>query len=226
MKKSWLMSLMVVGIVLFDGYLIWKYVGSNPTAGEFAQADYEYDEEEEQDFDLDEGLVAYSPELADASDTHKLLRMIYDIPGVDDPELVDVAESELPGATPIVGVEVGGESYAFSLQAMDQPAFHVVNLLAGTQPITVTYCPLIDCVRVFSSEDDETIPMRLGGLNEEDEMVLLLNGTRYDQRSTKLPLSDYGFQRSTLGQWKKSHPRTKVFQRKPARPSSRQANVR
>ena len=156
---------------------------------------------------------------------YKPLFDLVDMPGVSDPELVDASEVELPDSTDVIGIEVGGKAIAFDLQSMGKPERHIVNLLVDQQPISVTYCNLVDCVRVFKrrensdskqTEDSDAaergvIPLRVGGLDIDRQMVLLLEGERYGQESPSIPLIDHPHRRTSLGQWKRLHPHTCIY---------------
>jgi hypothetical protein len=172
------------------------------------------DYDDESYVNLDDGIVYLTEELQNGGEHFAPLRFAYDLPGVDNPELLDSREAPIADETKIVGVEINHEAYAFSLATMDAETHHIVNCLDGETPFTVTYCPMADCVRVLTRENSELIPLRLGGLNDQDMMVVLLEGIRYDQNSTGLPLKDHAYSRTTFGEWKKLHPQTKVFNEK------------
>jgi hypothetical protein len=217
MTKNILLFVLVAGILGFDLYIAGEYFLTRETdalteATVEAIDDLAYIDGNQ----LDEGTLGYDPEVAKANANHKPLRLIYDVAGIDRPELLDVGEIEMDDSTPVIGVQVGDESCAFVLSTMDQPNRHIVNTIMNQTAVSLTYCPLVDCVRVVRGADgdqsaDQTIPLRLGGLNEEDQMVLMLRGVRYDQESEYLPLADHPYERVTLGHWKQRHPRTKVF---------------
>ncbi len=142
---------------------------------------------------------------------YKPLEMVADFPGVEQPTLLDVESVELPLSTPIVGVEVDGEFCAFVLESMLDPRHHIVNLMLKRTPLSVTYCNLVDCVRVLTRDSETPIPLRVGGLDVDRQMVLLLDETRYGQSSGELPLQDHEFVRMTLSEWANLHPATKVY---------------
>jgi hypothetical protein len=66
-------------------------------------------------------------------------------------------------------------------------------------------------VRVLSRDGDAPIPLRVGGLDVDDQMVLLLDGQRYGQESAAIPLCDVPFERTTLGKWKAKHPHSQIY---------------
>lgn len=149
-----------------------------------------------------------------AGEFHQALIRIYDLPGVRQPEFVDADRSTLSDQATVIGIVVDGLPYALARDAMLEPAKHIVNLMMGEHPLSVTYCDLADCVRVLHREKgDEPIDLRVGGLDEDYQMVLLFEGERYGQTSQDLPLTDYPFEVLKFGDWKKRYPQSKVYPR-------------
>ena len=142
---------------------------------------------------------------------YKPLRMVVDYPGVEAPKLLAVDSANLPASTQIVGVEVDGEFCAFVLNSMLNPRHHIVNMMLNERPLSVTYCDLVDCVRVLTNDDKKPISLHVGGLDVDNQMVFLLGDKRYGQSSNGLPLLDHPFDRMTLGEWKDLHPTTKLY---------------
>lgn len=151
-------------------------------------------------------------ELAKLGGEHyKPLKSYMDYPGLDEPGCYSVAEANLVDETPIIGVEYEGKAYAFVEERMEDPKAHVVNVnVGGKMSFSVTYCYLAECVRVFASEGPDLIPLGVGGLDEDDQLVLLQNGKRYGQTSEAIPLADYPHQRTSLGAWREVYPKTRV----------------
>jgi hypothetical protein len=141
---------------------------------------------------------------------HDPLFLMVNYPGVEQPDLVEIGDIDLPGDTEIVGVEVDGHPCAFVLDKMKDPARHIVNLVLNRHAVSVTYCDLVDCVRVLSDESKTPLPLHVGGLDVNRQMVFLYKGNRYGQQSAALPLTDYPYSRTTLGDWIRHHPNTRV----------------
>lgn len=142
---------------------------------------------------------------------HKALRMRLDFPGIVQPELEDVADVGLTDPTPVIGIEVDGAAVGFVIEKMKDPKAHIVNMnFDQKKSVSVTFCDLADCVRVVSAASDKPLELHVGGLDIDQQMVYLFKGERYGQMSADLPLEDYPFQRTTLGQWKKQHPKTLI----------------
>ncbi|WP_197455889.1 DUF3179 domain-containing (seleno)protein [Stieleria neptunia] len=137
--------------------------------------------------------------------------MTVDHAGVEQPPLQRSDAVDLIDSTPVVGIEVEDRAIAFVLEKMRDPKAHVVNLHFGQQTsVSVSYCSLVDCVRVLKDDSESPIPLHVGGLDIDNQMVFLLNGKRYGQMSAALPLEDYPYARTTWGAWKQQHPKTRI----------------
>lgn len=142
---------------------------------------------------------------------HKALKTYVDHAGIDQPPLQEIGEVQLTDETPVIGIEVAGQAIAFISEKMMDPRAHIVNLnFNQEQSVSISYCYLADCVRVLHDSSDSPIPLHVGGLDINNQMVFLYDGERYAQNSTALPFDDYPFERLTLGEWKQRHPTTKV----------------
>ena len=143
-----------------------------------------------------------------------------DLPGVDCPPAHSPSEAKLADDEAIIGVSGGGRSRAYQVRALAQgPASHIVNDVLGGVPISVTYCDLRDCVRVFTGKGRGTLALRQGGLHR-GEMVLRSAGHPYRQESLSalepdgtpdFPYKDYAYERTTWGTWRKAHPSTDIY---------------
>ena len=134
-----------------------------------------------------------------------------DYPAVQKPDLVELDTVELDDSTQVIGVEVDGQPVAFVLDAMTRPDRHIVSTMIKGKPLAVTYCDLADCARVLTNDAKELIPLRVGGLDDQNQMILLLNGQLYGQSSGALPLQDQPFARMDLKQWRELHPSSKIY---------------
>ncbi len=137
--------------------------------------------------------------------------IIKDIPGVEQPELIDADQLDLPGSTEVVGFEIDGQPYAFNLTPMRRIAQHIVNLHVNNTAVSVTYCDSVDCVRVLSGQRASAIPLRVGGMDVDHQLVVILGEERYGQESKHLPFADYPFTRTSLAGWQRAHPHTLIF---------------
>ena len=163
-------------------------------------------------------LQAEHDRIIKGGEHYKPLKMLVDFPGVDQPDLVDASESELPESTQIIGIEVDGQFCAIVLQSMLDPERHIVNMIFNQKPVSATYCNLVDCVRVLTDARESPIPLHVGGVDIDSQMVFLLDGQRYGQSSKGLPLADHQFDRMELGQWQRLHPTTRIYMGTSVRP--------
>jgi hypothetical protein len=132
-------------------------------------------------------------------------------PGLKLPTTFAADEVELPQNQQIIGVTVGDESRAYVVNDLSRMTTHVVNDLIGKWPISVTYCNRTDIVRVFADANGETA-MELGvGGWQGDEMLITVEGNYFKQEAEDIPVSDFPFERTTWGEWKRLHPETRVF---------------
>ncbi|MCO8121588.1 DUF3179 domain-containing protein [Stieleria sp. TO1_6] len=155
--------------------------------------------------------IARIKQLKVANANHKALQMVAEFSGVQNPQLIDANKADLDDATAVIGISSGELDCAFVLKDMTSPKTHILNLVMGGQPVSVTYCNLVDCVRVVTEDSDDAIPLNVGGLDVDDQLVFELRGTHYGQSSETLPLDDLPFTRTRWGAWKREHPSTKVW---------------
>jgi hypothetical protein len=121
----------------------------------------------------------------------------------------------------VVGVEVGGKARAYRLDSFQNQRGHLVNDLVGGVPVSVSYCFLTECLRVYS-DPTSTAPLdvQIAGLLD-DEMVVRIGGSLYFQKSgrpvdpgktpTPIPYRLLTPTRTTWAEWTKHHPETDVY---------------
>ena len=148
---------------------------------------------------------------------YKRLKLLTEYPGIYRHDLLTADKVNLAPETAVAGLEVDGQHYAFVLETMVER--HIANLVLDELPISVTYCDLADCVRVFTLPPAAllapavTAPLKfsVGGLDIDNRLVLLLDEQRYSQESKQIPAADYPFDRMRWDQWLKKHPDTLVY---------------
>src|SRR5262245_44762992 len=132
-------------------------------------------------------------------------------------------KSEIPASAfdnyPVIGVSIGNQHRAYTLQALFQPDSHVINDWLGDAPVSVTYCDLGDCVRVFTAPGrDRPLDISTAG-GTGRRMWLRVGEHRYWQDSglpvdsdlhMPFPYADTKYVRTTLGEWLKLHPDSDV----------------
>ncbi len=148
-------------------------------------------------------------ELAAANANHNQIGIFYDAPGVVAAELLDAAEAKLQDEEEVIGIRVRGRACAFSVRRLYND--HIVNLTIDDKPVSLTYCGLSGCARVFTGDGTEPIPLMVGGLDVDRCLVLKLRDSYYGQSSKKLSLQDQPFEQVTWAAWKSLHPSTKVW---------------
>ncbi len=122
-----------------------------------------------------------------------------------------MADSEADKSTEVIGFHVDGQAYAFCIDSMLAIPRHVINIRNGKRSIAVSYCDRSDCARVNSSDRESIHPLGIGGLDVNNELVLLLDGKRYSHRSEALPMADVSFRRMSLGMWTAEFPKTLLY---------------
>jgi len=135
-------------------------------------------------------------------------------------ELIDKARLSLSDSAPVIGVSLNGKHRAYPIQLMMRPDQHVLNDLYGDQPLSVTYCDVDKCVRVFTDPSrKQRLDLNVGGSNASRAGKLLLKvGERlYWQDSgapleatnkSSLPFTKVDHVETTWGKWRESHPDT------------------
>jgi hypothetical protein len=155
--------------------------------------------------------------LFEAGRYHLALFIRKDVPGVDQPKLVSADIATIADSVDVIGVEINGRACALVLKSMSNIDEHVVNLVIGETAVTVTYCDLVDCVRVIKRSDSGKagpIALRVAGVDVNKQLVLSYRGELYGQQSPGLPFEDHTFTRTTWGQWKERHPGTLLYEGK------------
>jgi hypothetical protein len=148
-------------------------------------------------------------------------------PGVREPLALPGAEATVPAAARVIGVRVGDRARAYLIAALSLPngnrdgvptelsparilGRHVVNDLVGGTPISVTYCDLSNCARVFTGSGTESLDVAIAG-RRGGEMQLMLNGKRFSQHAADAPLPDFPFELTSWGEWRSKHPTSEVY---------------
>jgi hypothetical protein len=145
----------------------------------------------------------------------------YDAPGIRRPAALPAAEAaDLDGGEAVIGISAGGRDRAYLLRALSISAgYHVVNDVLGGVPVSVTYCNLYECPRVFTGgAADEPLDLSQGGLRAGG-MVLKSGGHPYrqdsgaplDAEAPPFPYAPYPGAMTTWGAWREAHPGTDVY---------------
>jgi hypothetical protein len=142
--------------------------------------------------------------------------------GVHGPPTVPAEAAKLSGDDDVIGVEVNGKARAYTVRALSRVMQHIVNDELGGVPISVTYCDLDRCTRVYTSHRrSEPLDIALTGFLARKGMILKIEGVDYQQQSgdptepgphvRPFPYEDQLWVRTTWRQWKQLHPETDVY---------------
>lgn len=143
-----------------------------------------------------------------------------DLPGISTPPVRTAAEAEfVADDEEVLGIHIAGRSRAYLLDALEYPR-HVINDLIGGRAVSVTYCEVARCARVFTEESAKT-PLRLDIAGQMKRGLLLrIGNVEYAQKTGKnlsspngapFPYKELTFVRSTWRDWLEAHPDTDIY---------------
>lgn len=146
--------------------------------------------------------------------------------GIQQPPTRSATEAGLAEDAAVIGVSFAGKARAYSIAAMSQgPRAHVINDMLAGHPVTVAYCNVMDCARVFTMNTSPApLDLGVGGWRGEKGMILQVDGVKYALEDGKnlstpdgspLPYQQMDYQRTTWGEWHETHPDTDVYVRQP-----------
>ena len=138
------------------------------------------------------------------------------------PRVVGAKEAKLPPDEVVVGIEVGGKARAYRMGAFQHPSGHLVNDLIGGVPVSVGYCNLSDCLRVYTDpQGSAPLGLEVAG-RYGSEMVVRFNGVLYFHGSgtpvdasasrAAIPCTRLAPARTTWKEWVRQHPDTDVYE--------------
>ena len=136
-----------------------------------------------------------------------------EVRGISDPKFLDPESASLAPSDAIIGLLVDGQPRAYLRRSLSGIAKkHVVSDQTDEGRITVTHCDLSNCTRVFVEPTGEQLKdIRVGGLQDNATLDLLIDGQRYPQRDQKIPLAEFPFVETSWERWLADHPQTKVY---------------
>ncbi len=146
--------------------------------------------------------------------------------GIRQPPILTAEQAELGEDDEVIGVCINGRARAYCVDSLSgSPEFHVVNDMLAGRPVTVAYCDLMRCSRVFTATTgSEPFDINVGGLNNDEGMLLHFDGVKYSLKDGKnvthpggplLPFQKMEHVRMTWGQWRRTHPDTDVYRISP-----------
>jgi Protein of unknown function (DUF3179) len=121
----------------------------------------------------------------------------------------------------VIGVEVGGKAHAYRFAAFESPTGHLVNDLVGGVPVSVAYCDLTSCLRVYSDpRGSEPLDLNVAGVLN-GEMIMRHGGRMYfhksgneveaNNESSILPFTLITPTVTTWREWTSKHPDSRVY---------------
>jgi hypothetical protein len=137
------------------------------------------------------------------------------------PSTLAAHEAPLRPDEVVIGVDLGGKARAYRLGAFEGKSTHVVNDLIGGVPVSVAYCDLTQCVRIYTDpRGSAPLDAQVAGLLN-NEMIIQLGGTLYFHQSgmpavptDNPPPIPYRLLTPTVTTWKEwteRHPETDVY---------------
>lgn len=146
----------------------------------------------------------------------------FSFPGIRQPPTRSANEAGLAEDAEVIGVRIGGKARAYSVEALSRgPQSHVVNDLLGERPVTVAYCNVMGCARVFTADSSGApLDLGVGGWQGVKGLIVRLDGVNYtladgenltNPKGSPLPFERMVYQRTTWGEWHQAHPETDVY---------------
>jgi hypothetical protein len=141
------------------------------------------------------------------------------VEGINSPLLKRSSEVRLSDDSMVIGVTQLGKYRAYPVLSLSGMMDNVVNDFVPDQdglggcPVTVTYCSMTKCVRVFTGNPADGMKhLGLGTLGLLDGgLALRWQGSQFKQNDQIDGLTDLPFELTTWGEWKSKHPETEVF---------------
>lgn len=180
-------------------------------------------------------FLAYCPSLADSCECLLLVQptppppprgptppavVLVDSPAVCQPYTLPAQKAALDDDTPVIGVVAGGKARAYLVEAFERgPASHIVNDVVGGVPISVAYCDISGCTRIFTGpKAGQPLDLLVGGI-KDSRMVLKVNGHIYRQETAEaldksdpyFPYQEYPADLTVWAEWRRAHPKTDVY---------------
>ena len=130
--------------------------------------------------------------------------------GITDPYYHKPAEIVFADDVEVIGIEVDGTFRAFLKQGMSEIDQHVVHVTQNGKRLTIAYCNMTNCTRVFVPAEISTEEIRIGGLIQ-NQMAMEIQGKRYRIDDDQIPLEQYPLTETSWGEWEKAHPDTEIY---------------
>jgi hypothetical protein len=133
-------------------------------------------------------------------------------PGIREPATESADSARLNDGATVFGVSVNGQSRAYSMMAMTGSMRHVINDVVGGAPVSLTFCEVTNCVRVFTKTEQGANPLDVSVRGWKDGQLWLgIDGQNFPQDSREIPLEDLTCERTSWKAWKDAHADSDVF---------------
>jgi hypothetical protein len=139
---------------------------------------------------------------------------------IDKPPTVAAARANVRDEAQVLGVSLQGKHRAYLLKALKgSPMGHIINDLLDDLPVTVSYCDMTQCAKVFTGESrGEPLNILFGGRIYR-RLCLRIGDNGYIQDTLQpllaedppFPYTEIPFVRTTWKEWREAHPDTDIF---------------
>jgi hypothetical protein len=143
-------------------------------------------------------------------------------PGIQQPPTRSPHEVGLTEDAKVIGVYVEGRARAYAIAALSRGATsHVINDVIAGRPMSVVYCDVTRCTRVFTTVSSNTpLDLGVGGWEGGKGLILQIRGVNYaledgenltSPKGPPLPYQKMPFWQTTWREWRRMHPDTDVY---------------
>jgi hypothetical protein len=137
------------------------------------------------------------------------------------PPILKAADAKMRPDEFVIGVEVNGRARAYCLSSFDHPMGHLVNDMIGDTAVSIAYCNLTRCVKVYTDASAKApLDAEIAGLLDR-EMVIKLRGVPFFQGSgepvapaetrAEIPYDELTPTLANWQQWSHQHPESDVY---------------
>lgn len=135
---------------------------------------------------------------------------LFVLPGIADVPVWPTSTADMRDDAWVIGVVEKGAARAYALDWMASPRTHVVNDVLSGVAVSVTYCDITRCVRVFRDPTtDKPLELATGGFYEE--LLLRYKDVFFAHHSDLIPLEEAKYQVMTWEEWAKRYPDSTVY---------------
>lgn len=142
-------------------------------------------------------------------------RFLILFPSVREPPRRPAHQAELADDVEVIGVDNQGVARAYVVREMKRPERHVINDRLGSDALTVTYCNIKECVKIYKARQVTPLDLSVAGYSEgmllrKGNAIFHQDGTPFERQEARLPYDSHPFERTTWGKWRTEHPQTEI----------------